>query len=186
MIEETLKKTVIALVGLLLLMGALGWAFQKELVAAAEWVANHLGFPGIALVILIGDSFVLPFPPDSMLVVVSRSHMAANWWLYVFGIGAVSAWAGIQGYFIGRWLEHFPTLHRIFGRFRDEHGPQLRKYGFWWVVLGATTPLPFSVTTWTAGMLQLPLTHVAAACLFRIPRFFIYYGVIHAGLGLFS
>jgi membrane protein YqaA with SNARE-associated domain len=186
MIEEALKKTVIAIVGLLILMAALGWAFQEELVAGAQWVAEHFGFPGIALAILIGDTLIFPFPPDSMLVVVSRSSMAEKWWLYVLGIGAVSAWAGIQGYFIGRYLEHFPTLHRIFGRFREEHEPMLRKYGFWWVLLGATTPLPFSVSTWTAGLLRLPLPLVALACAFRIPRFFVYYGVIHTGLGLFS
>lgn len=186
MIEATLKKTLYSIVGLFLLMGALGFAYQKEIVAAAEWLAAHLGFPGMAVVILVADTFVMPFPPDSLLVVINRSQMAEQWWWYVLGIGAVSSWAGMQGYFIGRWLEHFPTLHRFFGRFREEHGPMLRKYGFWWVVLGATTPLPFSVTTWTAGMLQIPLWQVGLACTFRIPRFFVYYAIIDAGLGLFS
>ncbi|MCX7946264.1 MAG: VTT domain-containing protein [Hydrogenophilus sp.] len=186
MIEETLRKTAISIVGLLLLMAALGWAYQAEIVAAAEWVARHVGFPGMAAIILFVDTFIVPFPPDSLLMVISRSHMAEQWWLYVIGIGLVSAWAGIQGYFIGRWLEHLPTLHRIFGKFREEHAPMLRRYGFWWVVLGATTPLPFSVTTWTSGMLRIPLWIVALASLFRVPRFLIYYLVIDAGLGLFS
>ncbi len=186
MIEATLKKTLYSIVALFLLMGALGFAFQQEIVAAAKWLALHVGFLGMALVVLIADTFILPFPPDSLLVVINRSAMAEQWAWYVLGIGAVSAWAGIQGYFIGRWIEHIPALHRTCARFREEHGPMLRRYGFWWVVIGATTPLPFSVTTWTAGMLQVPLWQTALACLFRIPRFFLYYGIIHAGLGLFS
>ncbi len=186
MIQDIVKKTLISLIGLFILMAALGWAFQEEIIAAAHWLAERLGYAGVLLVVFTTDALITGFPPDTMLVVISRSDMNAHWPLYVLGVGFVSALGGVAGYFIGRWLEHFPTLHAFFGRFREEHGPMLKKYGFWWVVLGATTPLPFSVTCWTAGMLRLPLLTVVAGCLFRVPRFYLYYWLIDQGLAVLA
>lgn len=91
------------------------------------------------------------------------------------------------GWCIGRWLGHLSLIRQIFGQFNENQRGFVRKYGFWAIVLGATTPLPYSVTCWTAGILGVGWSTVlAASVLFRIPRIFIYYLVIASTIDLFG
>jgi membrane protein YqaA with SNARE-associated domain len=74
----------------------------------------------------------------------------------------------------------------MFGEFRTEHEALFKKYGLWAVLAGATTPMPFSVTCWTAGVLGVGFWPMVMACLFRIPRFYLYYGIVVTGVSLFN
>ncbi len=179
MIQKNLIKAVVGLVAFLVAMGLLGYLFEEELTAGTEWVVDRIGFVGLALILLVTDTFVTPFPPDILLVVVSRSRLAADWPMYVGILGVISVIGGMLGYSIGRWLGHFKWLQRLFGDFKDDHHDFIRKYGFWAVALGSATPLPYSVTCWTAGVLGIRWTSVlAASVLFRIPRIYGYYWLL--------
>ena len=91
----------------------------------------------------------------------------------------VSVAAGMFGWTIGRVLGDQPWVERRLGRFRDEHGPFVRRYGFWAIAIGAITPFPYSMTCWSAGMLGVPArTVLGASLLFRLPRFLLYYWLI--------
>jgi membrane protein YqaA with SNARE-associated domain len=99
----------------------------------------------------------------------------------------VSVSAGMLGWGIGRWLGHFRLVQYLFGQLNDEQRAFIRKYGFWAIVLGAATPLPYSATCWTAGILGVRWTTVlAASILFRIPRVIIYYLLIASTGHLFG
>jgi membrane protein YqaA with SNARE-associated domain len=52
------------------------------------------------------------------------------------------------------------------------------RYGYWAVALGALTPIPFSITCWSAGMLRLGFGRFLLVALLRVPRFVGYYVVI--------
>lgn len=184
--RAVLMKTVIAITVALVLMSVLGFAFEHELEVFAQWVADRLGFAGLGAILLVTDTVVTPFPPDVLLIVVAKSAFASDWPWYVGTLGAVSAWAGVQGWAIGRWLGHKPLSRRLFGEFKSEHADMVRKYGLWAVLAGAVTPMPFSVTCWSAGVLGLGFWPVLTACLFRIPRFYLYYGIVAAGVSLFN
>ena len=56
----------------------------------------------------------------------------------------------------------------------------MRSYGVWAIVLAALTPLPWSVTSWTAGALHMPWRHYLLGSLARAPRIILYYVFIHA------
>jgi membrane protein YqaA with SNARE-associated domain len=102
-------------------------------------------------------------------------------------LGLVSVVAGLLGWGIGRWLGHLPLFQRMFGGFKGDHREFIRKYGFWAVVLGAITPLPYSVTCWTAGVLGIRGGVVLiASLLFRLPRFVLYYWLLVYAGNLFS
>lgn len=178
------RNLINALLTLVLLFGALaliGVAFEDELLRATAWVHDRVGFVGMCLILLVTDTLVTPFPPDLLLVVVAHTELADHWFRHVLILSLVSVVAGMLGWTIGRWLEHFPAVHRLFGEFKDENREFIRRYGFWAVAIGATTPLPFSATCWGAGILGLRWqTVLAAAVLFRIPRFLLYYWLITA------
>ena len=106
---------------------------------------------------------------------------------YVLIFGLVSVGAGMLGWCLGRWLGHFKFIQRLFGHFNDEQRTFIRKYGFWAIVLGATTPLPYSVTCWTAGAMGVRWSTVfTASVLFRIPRMILYYLLISSASTLFG
>ncbi|HMU64322.1 MAG: hypothetical protein E6Q61_00825 [Nitrosomonas sp.] len=179
MIRENLIKALIAIGVFVVLMAALGFLFEDELATATSWVVERIGFAGLCMILLVTDTFVTPFPPDILLIVIAKSSLSEQWPFYVLILSMVSVFAGMLGWGIGRWLGHFQFAKRLFGEFKDEHREFIRRYGFWAVVIGAITPLPFSVTCWASGVMGLrAVTVFSAAALFRIPRFFIYYWII--------
>lgn len=186
MLRTALLKTVIGVTLALVVMAVLGFAFEDELAAFAQWVADRLGFVGLAAILLVTDTLITPFPPDALLLVVAKSSMGQDWVFYVGLLGLVSAWAGLQGWAIGRWLGHFGPVQRMFADFKSEHEATLKKYGIWAVLAGAVTPMPFSVTCWAAGMLGMSFWPMLLACLFRVPRFYAYYGIVVTGVSMFN
>jgi membrane protein YqaA with SNARE-associated domain len=179
MLRQNLIKALLGLCLLFAAIAVLGVLFEDEMAAGTNWLVARIGFAGMCLILLVTDTLVTPFPPDVLLVLIAKSELSAHWPRYVLALGMVSVCAGMLGWAIGRWLGHRPVVARLFGEFKDEHRDFIRKYGFWAVVLGSITPLPFSVTCWSAGIMALRWqTVLAAALLFRIPRFFVYYLLI--------
>lgn len=186
MIQQNLIKAVLGLVLFIVTMVALGIIFEDEMTFATTWVVERIGFWGLALILLMTDTLVTPFPPDILLIVIAKSHLSEHWPMYVGILGCVSVIAGMTGYGIGRWLGHFDWSKRLFGRFKNEHQAFIQKYGFWAVVIGAITPLPYSVTCWTAGVLNIRWYVVlSASILFRIPRIYLYYWLLTSAKSLF-
>ena len=187
MIQQNLLKALFGLVVFVLGMAILGYVFEDELTAATSWVVIRIGFPGMMAILMVTDTLVTPFPPDILLVVIAKSPLAENWPVYVGILGMVSVLAGMTGYSIGRWLGHFQWSRRLFGDFKEDHREFIRKYGFWAVVIGSITPLPYSVTCWSAGVLGIRWSRVlAASVLLRIPRFYLYYWLLSTAGSFFS
>lgn len=179
MIERNLYAALFGLGAFIVAMGIIGLVYEEQLASMADWVVQRIGFAGLALILMVTDTLVTPFPPDILLVVIAKSHLAENWPIYVGLLGVVSVIAGMTGYGIGRWLGHFTWSQRLFGQFKEDHHTFIRKFGFWAVAIGSVTPLPYSVTCWTAGVLGLHWTTVlAAALLFRLPRIYLVYWLL--------
>lgn len=179
MIRRHLIQALFGLITLLFVMGALGHLFEAELHVVTHWVVSQMGFSGMALTLMLTDTLVTPFPPDILLAVIANSAMSAQWPIYVGLLGLVSVCAGMTGYGIGRWLGHFQWAQSLFNRLTDEQRRFIQRYGFWAVVIGAITPLPYSVTCWSAGALGIRWVVVlSASLLFRIPRFYLFYGLL--------
>lgn len=179
MIRENLIKAVIALVVFAIAISVLGYLFEDELTMGTNWVVERIGFLGLCLILLVTDTLVMPFPPNILLVVIAKSPLAEQWPIYVLILGIILSFAGLMGWGIGRWLGHFEFVQRIFGEFKQDHREFIRQYGFWAVAIDSITPLPFSMTCWTAGVMGLrAMTVLLAALIFRVPRFFLFYWLI--------
>ncbi|MGR9044569.1 MAG: YqaA family protein [Gammaproteobacteria bacterium] len=167
------------------MMGVLGFWFEDEMSMMTNWVVDRIGFTGLCLILLVTDTLVTPFLPDILLVVIAKSALAERGLYYVFILGTVSVFAGMLGWNIGRGLGQFNFIQRLYGQIGEEQRGFMEKYGFWAIVLGAITPLPYSFTCWTAGVMGLRWTKVlAASVLFRIPRIIIYYLLIASTVNL--
>jgi membrane protein YqaA with SNARE-associated domain len=172
---------LVALVGLLALVGKY---FEPQLLGLTTWTYQTVGFVGLASILAITDSFISPIPPDMLLVVVAKSDLAASWWIAVPALGVLSSIAGVAGWAMSRQIGTTRLPQLLFGRYQRYNQALVDRYGSLAVALGALTPIPFSVTCWTAGMFQLPFDRMVWATLLRVPRFVGYYLLIHWSVNL--
>ena len=163
---------------LVVAMGLLGVFYEAQLLAVTAWVFDHVGLTGLLAILFVSDSVITPVPPDAVLVVLSKSWVHAHWWIAVPLIGVLSTLAGNVAWLLSTKVGHarLPTL--LFGRFRRLNQALVRRYGPWAVAMAALTPIPFSVTCWTVGILHMPWKHFGWITLLRIPRFIGYYVAI--------
>lgn len=152
--------------------------YRTELDAFTIAVFDTVGISGLVAILFITDWFVSPFPPDSVLILIAASPYHEHWPVLLPLLGIVSSLAGCLGYTCGRLLSRRPWAMRWFGNFHSKSQDMVLRYGPWSVAIGALTPVPFSVTCWTAGLLRLPFRHFIGPCFLRIPRYVAYYAAI--------
>ncbi len=176
------KHLVRGLIFLLILIGLifiLALSFEPQIRTTSDWLTKEFGFLGISLIVFFADLIVSPIPPDAALFFIGKSDMHEKWFIYVPFLGLLSTCAGVVGWMIGTRLHNLKFIQRYMVYFgEDQHRESIKKFGFWILILGALTPLPFSLTCWLAGILKIPFKTTVVACLFRIPRFVLYYWAI--------
>ncbi len=179
--DKSLKKYLIgAFISLIIVFsiaGFLGFVYKEGIAEITEWITNKTGFIGLVMIILIADSLIPAFPTDIILLIIAKSSLNSNWGIYVLIIGITSIIAGMIGWNIGTWIRE-KTNFKLLSK-QNESSNLLKKYGFLGVTVGALTPIPFSLTCWTAGFLKMPFRTFLLASFFRIPRYFIYFIAIN-------
>ncbi len=177
-IRANLVRGAVALGVLIVGLAIVGKYFEEQLLFVTTSAYSRLGFAGLASILLVTDSFISPVPPDLLLIVIAESDLAASWWVAVPALGVLSSGAGLLGWAVSRRVGSTRLPQLVFGRFQRHNAALVERYGTLAVALGALTPIPFSVTCWTAGMFQLPFNRIAWVTLLRIPRFVGYYLLI--------
>lgn len=86
----------------------------------------------------------------------------------------ISYIAGVIGYLIGRNFSKTPFYKRMEERYLKEYSGNLKKYGGFLVIVGATTPVPYSATCMLAGSINLDFKYFLLICITRIIRFSVY------------
>lgn len=181
-LQELIRKNLLRLGFALIVLGGIAALlmsrFRPELDAVTATVFDAVGLGGLIGVIFFADTFVAPFPPDTVLILLAASPYHADWLWLIPLIGVVSTCAGYLGFGLGTYFSKRPWAEKWFGSLRTKSKVMVLRYGPWAIALGALTPIPFSITCWSAGLLHLPFRHVWKPCLLRIPRYVIYYAVI--------
>jgi membrane protein YqaA with SNARE-associated domain len=152
--------------------------FAQELDSVTTYVFDEFGILGVTGALFITDSFISPLPPDSLLMLIANSAYHLNWPPLIAALGLVSCLAGYVGYGCGFLFSHTALMDSLFRTVRERSQDRILKYGSWAIVLGALTPIPFSITCWTAGLMHLPFRMVWWPCLLRVPRYMLYYAAI--------
>ncbi|MEX2179654.1 MAG: VTT domain-containing protein [Gemmatimonadaceae bacterium] len=173
----------LALLFTVLLMAAVGLAgiyLRDEITGFAGWIYHTLGFPGLALIFFVSETVVSPMPPDVILLIVAGSELRESWHSPVLLLALLSTVGGHAGWLLGNLLAGTGLVRRILGRHHGLTVELTRRYGAWAVVLAAITPLPWSVSSWTAGALHMPWRLYLLGSLARAPRIVVAYILIHA------
>ncbi|MEE2751503.1 MAG: VTT domain-containing protein [Myxococcota bacterium] len=168
------------LVGFLVVVVALTKTLREPLELAGAYMVQELGVVGLCSSVLFVDAIPTPLSFVPLMLLAAQGGMPLS--LVYWTCAAASICAGMVGYFIGRvigmpeWLDRFITRRHPGGK------DWLKRYGAVGVVIVGILPLPFAIGTWTAGAMKVPAHQVALACLIRIPKTAIYFGLIVSGL----
>ena len=137
--------------------------------------AHRHALPALAGVSFL-ESTVFPIPPDALLLPMAAAAPRRAW-LYALVCTLASVLGGLAGYAIGLFLFDAvgEPLLRLYGHM-DAFATMRELYaawGFWLVLAGGLTPIPYKVFTIASGVFALnPLVFAAGSLVSRGLRFF--------------
>jgi membrane protein YqaA with SNARE-associated domain len=174
----SLKKILVGLLVLLMVTGALGFLLRAPLATFSLAMVERFGLPGLFTGVMVIDAWVLPPLTHEPLLLFAYAGGVDPWQVFAIA-SAASVCAGPLGYLLGRL---FGRIERVQGRLNKTALQALmRERGAVVVAAAAITPIPFAVTTWLAGAVQTPFVPFLLACLVRVLKVAVYFGLIVAG-----
>ena len=164
------------------LAAAAGVLFREPLFGAGSWVVAQYGVVGLAVAVLVVDTFPTPMSYVPFMALGLAGGLSL---MDVLVVSSVASYAGgCTGYAIGRTIG-MPSrleawIHRRYPRVQE----MLDRYGGWGVAAIALLPVPLAVGTWSAGSLKVNARQAAVALLLRVPKTMVYVAVLDRGLSL--
>tara|TARA_B100000745_G_scaffold71163_1_gene42656 strand:- start:81 stop:695 length:615 start_codon:yes stop_codon:yes gene_type:complete len=129
----------------------------------------------VILFFLISESILGLIPPELFILWSSKSGSP---FLFLFALATVSYIGGAVSYFIGMRISLMPVVSKHVEQKIKQHIINLRKWGGLFIVLGAISPIPHSIVSIGAGLIDYKFKYYLLWSLFRYLRFVIYYLVI--------
>jgi membrane protein YqaA with SNARE-associated domain len=97
---------------------------------------------------------------------------------YLTILALLSYFGGIVSYFIGKSISKLPSVHSYMEVKMKKQLKMIRKWGGFLIVVGALLPIPFSITSIAAGIINYKFRSYLLFGLFRFVRFYLYALVI--------
>ncbi|PKP05346.1 MAG: short-chain dehydrogenase [Bacteroidetes bacterium HGW-Bacteroidetes-6] len=145
------------------------------------YFVHHVPYWMVISAFFVSESLLSPIPADLFII---WSEEMANPWLMLTLLAILSYVAGIVSYSIGRAVRENRRVNNYFSLKFEKHIKNSKKWGGWLIAAAALTPLPFSMTMVTIGMLHYPARRMLLWSLFRIPRFFLYALVLYKAVNI--
>lgn len=125
----------------------------------------------VLTVFFISESILGLIPPE---IFIAWSDKMPDPILYLSLIAVISYAGGIVSYFTGRAATRIPSVHDYLEVKMAKHLKNARKWGGFLIVVGATLPVPFAISSLAAGMIKYPFTSYLLFGLLRFVRFAVY------------
>ena len=173
---------ILGLVMLLALAGVVGVVLREPLVRLAETFVGRFGLAGVFGGVMFTDSSPLPLTHEPVLL-LGVSAGIDPWTLFAVAASASTA-AGPVGYFGGWCVRRSVRFRRWLQGRAPDFTEWMREHGARGVAVAALLPIPFAVSTWTAGMTGVNFPKVLAASTLRVPKTGFYLYLIVKGWAL--
>jgi membrane protein YqaA with SNARE-associated domain len=174
-----IRKTALGLFILLLFSGACAWLLKDPFIRMGEVFLERFGLLGLFVGTIIADTSPLPLTHEPLTFIGITAGIPTPTLLLT--IASASILSGPIGWTCGRVL----VADTAFAEWLDRRYPgfmgMMRRNGLKAVAIAALLPIPFSLATWTAGMLRLPFHKVAAISLLRIVKVGFYFQILKLG-----
>lgn len=124
---------------------------------------------------LISETFLGLLPPEFFIAWASK---ASSPWIFLFILATISYTGGIASYLIGVMISNIPSVKNYLENKVKTHIANLRKWGGFFIFVGATLPIPHSVISIASGLIRYNFGNYLLWALFRYLRFGLYAIVI--------
>jgi membrane protein YqaA with SNARE-associated domain len=129
----------------------------------------------IFTIFLISETILGIVPPEIFIAWASKSGSP---WFFLFVLASMSYIGGIISYFIGNRIFLIPSVKKHMENKIAKHIANLRKWGGFFVFVGAMLPVPHSVISLASGLIKYNFKSYLLWALFRFARFAMYAAVI--------
>ncbi len=129
----------------------------------------------IILVFLFSESLLGLIPPEIFILWSSKSAYPYS---FLFAIATSSYIGGAMSYLIGMRISSLPTISKYIEHKVGQYIINLRKWGGFFIVVGALSPIPHSIVSIGAGLIGYNFKYYLLWSIFRFMRFLIYYLII--------
>ena len=172
-------KAVVGLVLLLVVSYLCGVVLREPIELAGSVALERFGYLGLACGALFTDSSPLPLTNEPLVMLAIGAGRPANEVFAVVSMASVCA--GVVGHTAGLTLGDRTPLGGWLRRRYPGFEAFMARYGAYGVAVCALLPIPFALSTWSAGMMRVALWKVAMASLVRVPKTAFYVWLIFQG-----
>ena len=146
--------------------------FKTEIRHFIETLVMQFGLLGLFTITFAMDTIIQPIPPDVLMIGYSMANFNILTVTFVGGIASILA--GFTGYTIGHFLEE-EGIDKFIGQKKYQKAQKLfEKHGFWAILIGSISPIPFSAICWSAGVFKMPWKFFCISVIItRLPRFLL-------------
>ncbi len=171
--DTAIKAGITVIVFVLLLVGLELFVLDINSILN-NWVATYS--PKIIFTIfLISETVLGLVPPEVFIAWASKSVTP---WFFLFVLATMSYIGGIISYFIGNRIFLIPSVKKHMENKIAKHISNLRKWGGFFVFVGAMLPIPHSLVSLASGLIKYNFRSYLLWALFRYARFAMYAAVI--------
>jgi len=128
----------------------------------------------IYLIFLISEIFIGIIPPEFFMIWATHYKKFLIYISIILLLSTISYFAGIVGYWIGKYLNKTLFFRYLKRRFLIKLDKYLNEFGMFIIILSAMTPLPFSGTSMLIGSSNYSFKKYLIFSLSRYVRFIIY------------
>ena len=149
--------------------------FFLDFNALLNTLVDTFSAQAILAVFFISETFLGLLPPE---IFIAWSAKSASPWLFLLFLATLSYFGGVIAYGIGKLLFMIPSVRNHLEKKIAGHITNLRKWGGFFVFIGAMLPIPHSVVSMACGLIKFRFRDYLLWALFRYLRFVIYALVI--------
>jgi len=163
--------TILVVVGILLLLEY----FFIDMNALLNTFVSNYSPQVVFSFFLLSETILGLIPPE---IFIAWSSKSITPWLFLFILATASYTGGIIAYFTGKLLFRIPSIKYHLENKIARHIQNLRKWGGFFVFVGAMLPIPHSIVSLACGLIKYNFRNYLYWALFRYARFAIYALVI--------
>lgn len=177
--KKLLWQLVVGVVLIILLFAGLGYFVQEPVEAFAKAWVNATGLVGLFAATVVLDSLPAPIPPDVFMGFALLGGKSL--WQASLVTGVASVFGGNLAWLLGRSSARIAWVRRLLEGRGKQSAYLVARNARLAIVLGALTPLPFSVSCIAGGAVGMPWVQLFPLTLLRIPRMMFYLYIMQLG-----
>lgn len=169
-VYTTLRRTVIPIVLLILLVITVD-RFLLDINLLLENATDRYSNFLVFTIFFISESVLGILPPEIFIAWTDKTPMP---WTNLTGLALLSYMAGSVAYYIGRMILSIPAVTRYVKLTMAKHIRNIRRWGGLMIIVTALLPLPFSIASMAAGIMEYDYRKYLFFAIARIARFYLF------------